>query len=86
MKSILLSQFRRKLGYEALKSGGTLPAVLHGADETAVSAFLARKIKFTDIYRLIKKVIIKHKPIKNPTLEEIIKAEKWGQEEARKYI
>lgn len=74
------------LGYKVAKTSGTMPAVFHGADKTAVEAFLKEKIKFTDIYSVIQKTLAKHKVIKNPSLEEIIRAERWGQEEAKKYI
>ena len=41
------------LAYEALKAGGTAPAVLSGANEVAVEAYLARKIKFGEIPALL---------------------------------
>jgi len=42
-----------ELAYEALRSGGTAPAVLNAANERAVAEFLADRIRFTDIPRLI---------------------------------
>lgn len=42
-----------RLAYDALRSGGTAPAVLNAANEEAVALFLSRKIRFTDIPRLI---------------------------------
>ena len=41
------------LAYEALQSGGTAPAVLNAANEVAVEAFLARRLPFTGIARVI---------------------------------
>jgi len=38
-----------KLAYQALKIGGTMPVVLNGANEIAVAAFLAEKIRFPEI-------------------------------------
>lgn len=38
---------------EAMRRGGTLPAALSAADEAAVALFLAGKIAFTDIMRLV---------------------------------
>lgn len=75
-----------KLGFDAIKKGGTMPAVMHGADESAVGAFLSKKISFTDIPLIIKKTMKVHTIISNPTLEEIISAEKWGQIYAKKLI
>jgi 1-deoxy-D-xylulose-5-phosphate reductoisomerase len=42
-----------RLAREALQTGGTAPAVLNAANEVAVEAFLARRIGFTDIARLV---------------------------------
>ncbi|HSW57456.1 MAG TPA: 1-deoxy-D-xylulose-5-phosphate reductoisomerase, partial [Dehalococcoidales bacterium] len=69
-----------KLALEAGKKGSTYPAVLCGADEAAVELFLNRKIPFTGIPRLIEKVLKKHKKTENPTLENILEAEKWARE------
>lgn len=38
-----------QLAYQACKRGGTLPAVLNAANEVAVEAFLAKKIRFPEI-------------------------------------
>ena len=41
------------LAYEALRAGGTAPAVLNAANEVAVAAFLDRRLPFLGIPRLI---------------------------------
>ncbi|WP_319238693.1 1-deoxy-D-xylulose-5-phosphate reductoisomerase [uncultured Propionivibrio sp.] len=41
------------LAYEALKTGGTAPAILNAANEIAVAAFLAEEIRFTEIPKII---------------------------------
>lgn len=41
------------LAYQAIESGGGMPAILNAANEIAVDAFLQRKLKFTDISRVI---------------------------------
>jgi len=69
------------LAFEALGKGGTYPAVLNGANEAAVSAFLDGKIAFTDIIKKVKEAITSHKAKKDPTLEDIIDSEKWAYEE-----
>ncbi|MBA7641335.1 1-deoxy-D-xylulose 5-phosphate reductoisomerase [subsurface metagenome] len=71
-----------KLAYEAARIGGTAPAVLNATNEIAVSLFLKKKIGFMEIPRMIKKVLNGHKPIKNPALSEILKADAWAREEA----
>ena len=45
------------LAYAAARSGGTAPAILNAANEVAVAAFLARRIRFTDIARVIAAVL-----------------------------
>lgn len=70
------------LAYEAGGSGGTFPAVLSAADEAAVEMFLAGKIKFGEIFKVINSVLKKHEWIKKPTIEDIIEADRWAKEEA----
>ena len=45
------------LAYSAAQTGGAAPAVLSGANEEAVSAFLSRRIGFTDIVRVVDRVM-----------------------------
>lgn len=45
------------LAYQALRAGGTAPAILNAANEVAVDAFLNHKISFLDIPRLIADVL-----------------------------
>ncbi len=46
-----------ELAFKALAKGGTAPAALSAADEAAVEAFLAGRIRFTDIARVIAEVL-----------------------------
>lgn len=68
------------LAYEALKLGGTAPAVLNAANETAVQLFLNGKIKFLDIPRIVEKKLSTCEVIPNPTLEQILAADAWGRQ------
>ena len=49
-----------RLAYRALREGGTLPAALNAANEEAVKAFLDRRIRLTDIPRVIERVMDAH--------------------------
>jgi 1-deoxy-D-xylulose-5-phosphate reductoisomerase len=71
------------LAYEAGRQSGTLPAVLIAADEEAVEAFLKGKIGFLSIYKIVEKVVLRHKIVKNPSLQDILEADKWARLEAR---
>lgn len=65
---------------EAIKSGGTSPAVVNGANEEAVRLFLDGKISFLKIGELVKKALmtIKRKDIKS--IEDIFEADKYARE------
>lgn len=45
------------LARQAAQSGGTLPAIFNAANEVAVAAFLARRLRFTDISRVVEEVL-----------------------------
>ncbi len=46
-----------KLAYQACKQGGTLPAILNAANEIAVAAFLAKKIRFPEISLVVSETL-----------------------------
>jgi len=66
-----------KYSYEIGKRGGNLPAALTVADEIAVNLFLQRKIKFNQIFKLIKNIVESVKFIKNPDIEDIFNTENY---------
>ncbi len=74
------------LAYEAARSAGTLPSVLNAANEQAVEAFLEGKIGFLKIYKIVEKVFLKHKIVKDPSLKAILEADKWARIEAIKLV
>lgn len=69
-----------KLAFEALKAGGTMPAVMNGANEAAVALFLQERIGFCDIPRLIEKTMRAHIVNTMPTLDDIIEIDKWARQ------
>ncbi len=71
------------LARRAAQEDGTMPAVLNAANEVAVHEFLRGKIMFSGIWRMVEKVMGKHRNNKNPSLEEIILADQWAREEAK---
>ncbi|MCF7920302.1 MAG: 1-deoxy-D-xylulose-5-phosphate reductoisomerase [Candidatus Cloacimonetes bacterium] len=54
------------------ETGGLLPTIMNAVNEAAISLFLAEKIHYTDIYRLIAAALEKENNIENPDLETII--------------
>jgi 1-deoxy-D-xylulose-5-phosphate reductoisomerase len=71
-----------QLALDAGKKGGTYPAVLCAADEIAVELFLKQRIEFPQIAEIIDKTISAHQAIDNPTLDEILAADKWARDTA----
>jgi len=67
------------LAYEALRAGGTMPAVMNGANEAAVRLFLEGRIGFCDIPSLIEKVMMAHVVNTSPDLDDIIEVDKWAR-------
>ncbi|MBI5475889.1 MAG: 1-deoxy-D-xylulose-5-phosphate reductoisomerase [Ignavibacteriales bacterium] len=75
-----------QLAYNVLKKGGTAPAVLNATNEVAVEKFLSGDLPFHKIPRLISAAIEKIKSIKNPSIEDIEKADRLAREFAHKNI
>lgn len=68
-----------QLAYDALKIGGTMPAVLNAANEVAVDKFLKKEINFLDIAKIIEATMEKHELIKNPSLSDILDVDQWAR-------
>lgn len=75
-----------KLAYQSALDGGTMPAVLNASNEISVNNFLERKIAFTSIPEIVKKVLSKHKNITNPDLASILDSDNWARQEAYRQI
>lgn len=74
------------LAYDALKAGGTMPAVLNAANEASVDLFLQGKIKFLDIADINEQIMLKHSPIPLSSLDVILEAEAWVKNEIKKIM
>jgi 1-deoxy-D-xylulose-5-phosphate reductoisomerase len=74
------------LAREAGICGGTAPAVLNAADEVAVSAFIKKKILFTDLPIIIDKVLRMHSVVYHPSLDDILQADLWARTKTEKII
>ena len=59
--------------------GGTACAVMNGANEEAVAMFLADEIGFYDIYKRVSHAVDTVPFIQNPTLEEILEADRQAR-------
>ena len=74
------------LAYQALRTGGTAPAVLNAANEIAVDAFLNNKISFLDIPRLITAVLSGQASVAVNTLDDVLLADKQARTAAQEWI
>ena len=74
------------LAYQALRAGGTVPALLNAANEVAVAAFLDRKIAFLDIPRLIESVLGSVARREVNILQDVLDADAAAREVAQEWI
>lgn len=74
------------LAYESLHRGGTSSCILNAADEIAVSAFLAGKLRFTAIARVVEETL-NRMPYSEPTsVAGILEADGDARRRAREVI
>lgn len=67
------------LARDCAKRGGTACPAMNGANEEAVALFLADKIGFYDIYRLVAQAVEQVPFIQDPTLEEILEVDRLAR-------
>jgi len=70
-----------RLGLEAAKAGGTAGAVLNGANEAAVAAFLDGRLSFCEIVPACQSILQNHNFDPNPSLEQVLEADRWARQE-----
>ena len=68
------------LARECAKAGGTACSAMNGANEEAVAKFLADEIGFYDIYRLVRDAVQEVPFLQNPTLEQILEADRLARQ------
>lgn len=71
------------LAYDCAKKGGTACPAMNGANEEAVAMFLRDEIGFYDIYGLVSQAVEVVPFLKNPTLEEILEADRRARAAVR---
>ncbi|MBO5380004.1 MAG: 1-deoxy-D-xylulose-5-phosphate reductoisomerase [Clostridia bacterium] len=74
------------LAYYAIEEDGVIPAVLNAADEIAVKMFLEDKIGFTKMFDVVENIVRGYENIKNPTLDDIINADRETRIKTLEYI
>ena len=74
------------LAYAAINEGGTMPAVLNAANEVAVAAFLAGRIGFREIHRIIDRTMQCHQNSHAKNIDQVIEVDRWAREVASAYV
>ena len=71
------------LAMECANRGGNACAVMNGANEEAVAMFLADRIGFYDIYRLVRRAVDSVPYIANPSLDQILESDRLARESVK---
>ena len=71
------------LAYRCGKQGGTACPAMNGANEEAVAMFLRDEIGFYDIYRLVAQAVDSVPFVQNPSLEQILEADRLARQAVR---
>ena len=78
------------LAFEAINKGGNMPCILNAANERAVAAFLAEKIRFVDMPRFVEEVMQAAPFVDAPDLQQLVKSNsialEIADEKIKKYI
>ncbi|HQR51595.1 MAG TPA: 1-deoxy-D-xylulose-5-phosphate reductoisomerase, partial [Methylophilaceae bacterium] len=64
-----------RLAFDALRCGGTAPAILNAANEVAVAAFLQKRLRFIDIPRLIEATLEQVEIAEADSLNDVVDAD-----------
>ena len=75
-----------QLAMDCAKKGGTACPAMNGANEEAVALFLADKIGFYDIYRLVSGAVEAVPFIREPDLEQILEADALARQYVRNHV
>ena len=75
-----------ELGLEVARRGGTSGAVLNGANEAAVAAFLDGRLGFHQIVPACRDVLRNHNFDPSPTLADVLAADRWARKEISHWI
>lgn len=75
-----------QLAENAFREGGTVPAILNAANEIAVAAFLARRIRFTDIPALIEATMLAIAKTEADSLDVVFQADRQARDYAENWL
>ena len=71
---------------EAARRDGNSLVVLNACDEVAIDYFLRKKIKFTDIHKVMQHIDQEHSVCKIKGIEDIFFWDSWAREKTKEYL
>ena len=74
------------LAFQAGRTGKSAPAVLNGANEIAVAAFLKDQIGFMDIPALVEWVLAQHNPVEIESFAHLLEIDQWARQQADVFV
>jgi 1-deoxy-D-xylulose-5-phosphate reductoisomerase len=75
-----------KIAYKVAEAGGTLGAVMNAANEIAVEAFVAGKIRFGDICSIVERAVSQHSLKSDPGLDDLLQADHGARTAAKMLV
>lgn len=75
-----------RLARQAAEAGGSAPAMLNAANEVAVAAFLERRIRFTEIARIIDQVLNREAALAVESLDAVVEADARARAAAQQWL
>ena len=76
-----------RLARDAIRAGGSAPAILNAANEVAVAAFLAGQIRFTSIAALVEETLTRSNDAPRPaSLEEVLAVDSSARLQAQRLL
>lgn len=74
-----------QIAFDVLSQGKSFIPVLNAANEVAVARFLNDEIHFTDIPKIIERILDLHNPFPLQSLEDVFTADVWAREKAQEF-
>ncbi len=75
-----------RLGFEAVRAGGSAPAVLNAANEVAVDAFLGQRLRFTAIARVVEETVLACAVDEPRTLDDVLEVDGAARARAAEFV
>jgi len=75
-----------RIARAAVEAGRSAPAVLNAANEVAVDAFLAGRIRFPDIARMIEQVLDQEPVVALPSLDAVFAVDQRARALAQQWL